>query len=243
MTELDAFNLSEDERDLVRSLIVADPGLVLDDDQVMRRLIGARTGGERNIVDLRDRLVERLEKRLEKMVAHHRSIVAAAYENVEGARQLHRAVLALIEPADLSSFLQRLTHDVPQMLALDEARLCLEADVAETGPAAGYGTDLHGRVMALPAGAVAEYMALDGAHGAPVVLREAGMESELIFGEASPVQSEALMRLEIPGSAAMLALGSADPRKFDPSHGTDLLVFFAGVVERLLLQRLSDSDE
>lgn len=242
MAEIDAFNLSEDERDLVRSLIVADPDLVLDDDQVMRRLIGARTG-ERNIVDLRDRLVERLEKRLEKMVAHHRSVVAAAYENVEGARQLHRAVLALIEPADLSSFLHRLTHDVPQMLALDEARLCLEADVAETGPAAGFGEDLHGRVMALPEGAVAEYMALDGAHAQKVILREAGAESEPIFGEASPVRSEALMRLEIPGSAAMLALGSADPRKFDPSHGTDLLVFFAGAVERLLLQRLSDSEE
>lgn len=242
MAEIDAFNLSEDERDLVRSLIVADPDLVLDDDQVMRRLIGARTG-ERNIVDLRDRLVERLENRLEKMVAHHRSVVAAAYENVEGARQLHRAVLALIEPADLSSFLHRLTNDLPKMLGLDEARLCLEADVAETGPAAGFGADLQGRVIALPEGAVAEYMALDGVHSGPVALREAGAEAELIFGEASPVQSEALMRLDIPGSAAMLALGSADPRKFDPSHGTDLLVFFAGVVERLLLQRLSDSEE
>lgn len=239
---MDAFNLSEDERDLVRSLIVADPDLVLEDDQVMRRLIGARTG-ERNIVDLRDRLVERLEKRLDQLVTHHRSVVAAAYENVEGTRQLHRAVLALIEPADLSSFLHRLTHDVPEMLGLDEARLCLEADVAETGPAAGFGEDLHGRVMALPTGAVAEHMTPDGSPMLPVILREAGVESEPIFGDTSPVRSEALMRLDIPGSAGMLVFGSADPRKFDPSHGTDLLVFFAGAVERLLLQRISDSEE
>src|SRR5690625_1676973 len=126
----------------------------------MRRLIGARTG-ERNIVDLRDRLVERLESRLEKMVAHHRSLVAAAYENVEGARQLHRAVLALIEPADLSSFLQRLTNDLPKMLGLDEARLCLEADAAETGPGAGVGADLQGRAIPEPEGTVAEYRGLD----------------------------------------------------------------------------------
>lgn len=236
---MDAFSLSEDERDLVRSLVIADPDLVLGDDQVMRRLIGARTG-ERQVIDLRDRLVERLENRLEKMVAHHRSVVAAAYENVEGARQLHRAVLALIEPPDLSSFLHRLTQDVPRMLGLDMARLCLESDVAETGPASGLGTEQQESVLALPEGTVAEYMSLHGDHAGPVVLREAGADSELIFGEANPIQSEALMRLDIPGSAGMLALGSADPRKFDPSHGTDLLVFFAGAVERLLMQRLSE---
>lgn len=239
---MDPLRLADDERELIRSLIVADPDLVLEDDQVMRRLVGDRSA-DRQVVDLRDRLVERLEQRLEKMVAHHRTVVAAAYENVEGTRQLHGAVLALIEPPDLSSFLHRLTHDVPRMLGLDEARLCLETDVTETGPAPGFGPDLHGRVMALPEGTVAEYMSLENSHPGPVVLREAGSESELIFGEASPVQSEALMRLAIPGSAAMLAFGSADSHKFDPSHGTDLLAFFGGAVERLLLQRLSESSD
>ena len=74
------------------------------------------------------------------------------------------------------------------------------------------------------------------------MLREAGAEAELIFGEANPVQSEALMRLDIAGAPAMLAFGSSDPKKFDPAHGTDLLTFLAGVVERLLTQRLSDPD-
>lgn len=239
---MEAISLADDERELVRSLIVADPDLVLGDDQVMRRLIGARSG-ERRVVDLRDRLVERLEQRLEKMAAQHRSVVAAAYENVEGARQLHGAVLALIEPPDLSSFLYRLTHEVPRMLGLDDARLCLESDVDTAVPATEYGTDLHGRVLTIPEGSVAGYMALDGGHAGAVVLREAGAESELVFGEANPVQSEALMRLDIPGSAGMLAFGSADARKFDPGHGTDLLTFFAGAVERLLMQRMAESGE
>lgn len=238
---MEALKLSEDERDLIRSLIVADPDLVLEDDQVMRRLVG-ETKGERKVVDLRDRLVERLEQRLDKLVEHHRTVVAAAYENVEGARQVHRAVLELIEPPDLSSFLYRLTHEVPRMLGLDDARLCLETDVGETGPADGFGPDLDGRVMAMPPGTVGSYMALDGSQG-QVVLREAGADAELIFGEANPVQSEALMRLDIAGSVGMLAFGSADPRKFDPGHGTDLLAFLAGAVERLLLQRLSESGD
>ena len=241
---MDAFRMTDDERDLIRSLIVADPDLVLEDQGVMRRLVGERNG-ERRIVDLRDRLVERLEQRLQKLVQHHRTVIAAAYENVAGTQQVHRAVLALIEPPDLASFLYRLTHEVPRTLGLDDARLCLESDVDAVGPAEGLGgdlhTDLHGRLLALPHGTVADYMALDGAASGPVVLREAGAEAELIFGEANPIQSEALMRLDLAGGAGLLAFGSADPRKFDPGHGTDLLVFLGAAVERLLVQRMSET--
>ena len=234
--------LSEADRDLIRSLIVADPSLVLDDDDVMRRLVGD-TQSDRKVVDLRDRLVERLENTLEKLAQTHRTVIAAAYENVSGTQQLHRAVLALIEPPDLSSFLQRLTQDVPGMLTVDEARLCLEADVAETTVAEGFGEGLEGRVLALPEGTVRDYIALDGEPSGPVVLRAAGEEAELVFGDANPIQSEACLAMDVGGSTGMLVFGSADPRRFDSSHGTDLLEFFAGIVERLLLQHLADADE
>ncbi|MEL6478605.1 MAG: hypothetical protein AAFR17_14845, partial [Pseudomonadota bacterium] len=123
--------LESDERDLIRSLILGDPRLVLDDDQVMRALIGAGAQGARNVVDLRDRLVERMEERLKKLLQANRSVIAAAYENVATTNQVHRAVLALIEPDKLAEFLRRLTHDVPVMLGVEEARLCIEADVDE----------------------------------------------------------------------------------------------------------------
>ena len=238
---MDTISLSAEDRELVRSLILADPDLVLEDDDVMQRLVGEQKG-DRQVVDLRDRLVERLEQRLEKMSTQQRSIIAAAYENVAGTNQVHRAVLALLEPSELPAFLKRLTVDVPAMLGLEEARLCLEADVTETGPADGFGLDLHGRVMAMPEGMVDGYLALDGTASAQITLREAGAEAELIFGEANPVHSEALMKLDIAGAPAMLAFGSSDPKKFDPAHGTDLLTFLAGVVERLLTQRLSDPE-
>ena len=238
---MDTVSLSSDDRDLIRSLIIADPALVLDDDQVMQRLVGEKNG-ERHVVDLRDRLVERLETRLDKLMTQQRSIIAAAYENVAGTNQVHRAVLALLEPSELPAFLKRLTVDVPAMLGLEEARLCLEADVAETGPADGFGDDLHGRVVTMPEGMVDGYAALDGTQSGRVVLREAGAESELIFGEANPVQSEALMLLDIAGAPSMLVFGSSDPKKFDPTHGTDLLTFLSGVIERLLTQRLSDPE-
>ena len=55
------------------------------------------------------------------------------------------------------------------------------------------------------------------------------------------IRSEACLRLDLgdgrlPG---MLVLGSEDPHQFNPTHGTDLLTFFAGVFERAMRRWLS----
>jgi hypothetical protein len=70
-----ALSLDGEERELIRSLILADPELVLSDDMVMRALLGATAQGARNIVDLRDKLVERMEQRLDKLVHTNRSVI------------------------------------------------------------------------------------------------------------------------------------------------------------------------
>lgn len=233
------FELNTDERDLIRSLIVADPELVLADDQVMRALIGDAGDNGRQVVDLRDRLVERLEGRLKRLVQANRSVIAAAYENVAGTRQLHAAVLDLLSRHDLGGLLRCLTADVPEMLGVEEARLCLEANVSEAQAADGLGEGLEGRVIALPQGSVAAYLSLDGAvSGEGVVLREASPEAELLFGPATAVRSEALVRLDIDGAAGLLVFGSGDPDRFAPDQGIEHLVFLGGVVERLLLRHL-----
>lgn len=233
------FELNTDERDLIRSLIVADPQLVLADDQVMQALIGETRNGDRQVVDLRDRLVERLESRLKRLVQANRSVIAAAYENVAGTRQLHQAVLALIESGDLGGFLRTLTAEVPRMLGVDDARLCLEADVDEAQPADGLAEGLEGRVLALPEGTVEAYLMLDGMPPSEgVLLREASSEAEFIFGPMTPVRSEAMLRLDLDGAAGLLVFGASDPDRFGPDQGVDLLIFFRGVVERLLVQRL-----
>lgn len=237
-----ALHLSSDETELVRSLILAQPDLVLGDDMVMRALVGDAAPGGR-VVDLRDRLVARLDARLNRLVQANRSVIAAAYENVAGTNQLHRAVLALIEPLDLNEFLRRLTREVPRIVGVEESRLCLEADVAETQTALGLGDGLGGRVLALPPGTIDEYLSLDGDTGpAPVTLRPCGEEAELLFGEGTRVRSEALMRLDIAGGRGLLAFGAHDPDRFGPDQGVDLLTFFGGAVERLLVHRLSDPD-
>ncbi|MEM1383386.1 MAG: DUF484 family protein [Pseudomonadota bacterium] len=230
--------LNTDERDLIRSLLLADPNLVLDDDQVMRALLGATEHQDRQVVDLRDKLVERLEQRLSRLVEANRSVIAAAYENVASTEQIHRAILLLLSPCETPEFLRRLTRSVPSIVGVDEARLCLEADVEHASPAAELGPELGDRVVTLPVGTVDAYLMLEGeAERAGVVLRGSGEEAELIFGGAV-VRSEALMPLRLRRSRGLLAFGSRDPDRFSPDQGVDLLTFFAEAIELLLTGRL-----
>ena len=236
-----AFEIEPDERDLIRSLILADPELVLGDDAVMRRLIGASGDAPegRKVVDLRDRLVERLESRLTKLVHTNRSVIAAAYETVAGTGQLHRAVLGLIGRRELGPFLRHLTAEVPLMVGVEEARLCIEAEIDDIHPADDLAPGLEGRVLAVPEGTTDAYLALDGeAPPTGVVLRATGEEAELLYGYPNRIRSEACLRLDMDGTAGLMVFGAADPDRFGADQGTELLQFFAGVVEQLLLERL-----
>jgi len=221
---------------LIRQLILTDPELVLADGEVMRTLIGAqREEGGRQVVDLRARLVERLEDRLERLKRTHRTVIAAAYENVAGTAQVHRAVLALLEVTKLSDFLAVLTRDVPGMLGVEECRFCLEAEVEDAGPAQGLSEGLAGRVLALPIGTVEAYLMLDGEPSpGGVVLRPAPPESVMLFGPDARSRSEALIRLDFAGLPGLVAFGARDPQRFMPHHGADLLTFFGGVIERVI---------
>ncbi|HSF96542.1 MAG TPA: DUF484 family protein [Thermohalobaculum sp.] len=235
-----AIALDTEERELIRSLILADPELVLSDDMVMRALLGATAKGARNIVDLRDKLVERLESRLSKLVHANRSVIAAAYENVAGTQQVHRAVLALIDAPDAAEFLRRLTRDVPAMVGVEEARLCLEAQVDDIRPASSLADGLDGRVLLVPEATVGEYLMLEGdTSPGHVVLRPCGIEAEIVFGNGTRARSEALLRLNLGGSTGLLAFAAQDPDHFGPDQGVDLLTFFGGVVERLAARHLS----
>lgn len=74
----------------IRAEILADPDLVLEDREVMQALIEAegKPGGGRKVVDLRGALVTRLEARLDRLETTHRSVIAAAYENLAGTTQI-----------------------------------------------------------------------------------------------------------------------------------------------------------
>jgi hypothetical protein len=222
----------------LRDKILAQPDRVLEDRDVMNALVAAndRALGS-NIVDLRGIAMQRLENRLDRLEDTHRSVIAAAYENLAGTNQVHRAVLQLLEPGNFEAFIRTLTGEVAQTLRVDLVRLVLETvqDDTDTDPT----LRRLGEVLRVaPRGLVGTYLT-NGRNvpPRPVVLRPVTGLAAAFYGDrADDIRSEALMKLDLgPGRLpAMLVFASQDPHQFKTTHGTDLLAFFAGVFERSL---------
>ncbi|MEM7545574.1 MAG: DUF484 family protein [Pseudomonadota bacterium] len=226
----------------LKASILADPDVVLEDRDVMQALIDAnQEPGVRKVVDLRGALVNRLEQRLDKLEHTHRSVIAAAYENLAGTSQLHKAVLMLLEQTLFVDFLRVLALETPDLVAVDCARVCIETDEADPGPMPGLDADLSESVIVVPLGGARAYFALSCDTDRSICLRPAVPEADAIFGDAAKwVQSEALVRLDLgDGRQGLLVFGAEDPQRFGPEHGTDLLAFFGGVVERSLRRWLA----
>ncbi len=207
----------------MRERIIAQPEVILDDHEMMRALIAAneRSMGA-NIVDLRGIAMERLESRLDRLEETHRSVIAAAYENLAGMNLIHRAVLRMLDPGDFESFMTDLGGEVAEVLQVDCIRLVLETQLDEGKAIA----ERLGEMLVVgEPGFVSAYIGEPRAISPrPVVLRGVW------------IRSEACLRLDLgqgrlPG---MLVLGAEDPHQFKPGQGTDLLGFFAGVFERAM---------
>jgi uncharacterized protein len=225
----------------LRDKILAEPEVLLEDRDVMNALIGAneRLMGS-NIVDLRGIAMERLEGRLDRLEDTHRTVIAAAYENLAGTNQVHRAILQMLDPLSFEDFLKALAADVADTLRVDCVRLVLESVQDADDPALRKLGDV---LYVAQAGFVGEY--ISGGRNVSlrhVVLRQVLPSSDVLYGEKSDwIRSEALMKLDfgkgrLPG---MLVLGAEDPHQFKPTHGTDLLTFFAGVFERTMRRWLA----
>ena len=101
------------EQDL-RDKILATPEVILEDRDLMRALIAAneRAMGE-NVIDLRGIAMERLEGRLDRLEDTHRSVIAAAYENLAGTNLIHRAILQMLDPLGFDSNQRRQACHTP----------------------------------------------------------------------------------------------------------------------------------
>ena len=224
-----------------RDRIIAAPEKLLEDLGVMNALIAAneRAMGA-NVVDLRSIAMERLAERLDRLEDTHRTVIAAAYENLAGTNQVHRAILQLLDPLTFADFLNVLNAEVAATLRVDCVRLVLESVQGEAEAALRkLGDVLH----VAPAGFVGDYLSAGrNVPLRPVVLRQVQPQSDTIYGDkADWIRSEALMKLDFgPGRLpGMLVLGAEDPHQFKPNHGTDLLAFFAGVFERTMRRWLA----
>ncbi len=224
----------------VRDKIIADPELLLEDQDIMRALVAANeTSMGSNIVDLRGIAMERLATRLDRLEDTHRSVIAAAYENLAGTNQVHRAVLRLLDATKFEDFLSDLAGDVADTLRVDAMRLVLESAEAGDDPA----VQRMGEILSVVEPGFCDAYITQG-RDVPVrqvSLRQTQADDDKVYRDkAGYIRSEACLKLDfgdgrMPG---MLVMGSEDPHLFTPQHGTDLLTFFGGVFERTMRQWL-----
>ncbi|WP_298436271.1 DUF484 family protein [uncultured Jannaschia sp.] len=218
-----------------RDRVLTDPDMILEDRDLMRALISANESQMgQNIVDLRGIAMDRLETRLDRLEDTHRSVIAAAYENLAGTNQIHRCVLRLLDCDDLSAMLDLLTADLADILRVDRVSLVLESAEPQDPP--------HPAIAPVKDGFVQTYVTQG--RDVPVrqiTLRQCDTASDRVFGDAAEwIRSEALMQLDLgegrlPG---MLAMGAEDPHQFRANQGTELLAFFTGAFERVLRRHL-----
>ena len=221
-----------------RDSVLTDPDLVLEDRDVMRALIAANAQrmGE-NVVDLRGIAMQRLEARLDRLEDTHRSVIAAAYENLAGTNQIHRCVLALLEADSLPELLDHLTSQIANIVRVDRVRLALESAQPGVAP--------HPAIAPVATGFVTAYVTRGREGPVPqVTLRRCAPAAPEIFGsDARCTRSEALLRLDLGAGRrpGLLAFGADDATQFGPGQGTELLGFFTAAFERILQRHLAQA--
>lgn len=228
----------------VREEILSNPKAFLEDHEVMRALIAAdRQQQPSNVIDLRSIAMDRMEDRLNKLEDTHRTVIAAAYDNVSSMNQIHRAILSVLEPDDFNGFLRYVEHDLAPTLGIEAASLCLETQAVSTGQGPSLSKEFGTGVTFMAIGEVEDYIT----HGRnmnsrPVTMRSVRSDGVLLFADnPEPILSEALLKLDLgtgnlPG---MLVLGSKNADQFAPAQGSDLLLFLGGIFSRIMRRWLA----
>jgi len=228
----------------VRAEILSNPKAFLEDHDIMRALISAdRQKQASNVIDLRSIAMDRMEERLNKLEDTHRNVIAAAYDNVSSMNQIHRAVLALLEPDDFNGFLQYIEHDLAATLGLEATCLCLESQAVSAGQGPSLSREFGSGVTFMAIGEIEDYIT----HGRrmnsrPVTMRAVKPGGTYLFADsAAPVRSEALLKLDLGNGnlPGLLVLGSKNPDQFAPAQGSDLLLFLGSFFSRLMRRWLA----
>jgi uncharacterized protein YigA (DUF484 family) len=177
-----------------------------------------RVHGER-LADHMAAMVDAARRRAEDMSSRADQVLQAGRAARSIAERVQEAVLALIrtpDPADALPFL------LPELLGLDAAGLCMEAD--------GAGRDAAGcAARPLPPGTVERLLG-----NRDVRLRDAPADAVLLHGEAAPLaRHDALLRVAIAGSPpALLALARRDGAVLDDGQpagaGGEAMLAFLG---------------
>ncbi len=222
-----AANLADAELDEARVIawLRQHPGLLLRHPELCAALLPPERQAGDNVTDFQRAMVQRLQDQLNRANQMGVALIDAGRQNMGMTARVHEAVLLLMEATSFEHLLHIATQDWIDLLQVDAISLCVEGDPRQMLGLAS------SSVYVLAPGSIDDLLGF----AVPNLLRPESGRAPGLYGPAADlVQSDALARLHFgPGTPpGLLALGSREPGNFDPGHGTDLLAFLAGVLER-----------
>lgn len=207
-----------------------NPGYLNDNPDVLAALLPPDMDHGEGVLDMQRFMLQRLQQEIASMTAREQILLRAAKANADIQAKIHSAVRALLDADSLEALIGTVTGKLPGFFDVAATALCIERSTALPG-----GTEKMG-VILLPEGALTEILAEDRT----VVLRANIEGDDRIFStKAAQVRSTALLKLNLGGRTALLALGARAPDGFDPRQGTELLSFFAHTLQHCLRRWLT----
>ena len=198
----------------VAAFLRANPGFLAERPELYRVLMPPRRVHGEALADHMAAMLNAEREYAGAMAERADDVLAAGRAAAGMAQRVQEAVLALIRSRDP---VDCITGDLPALLAVDAASLCVEA--------------LWPHARFLPQGEVARLMG-----GRAVVFGAGdGDDAARLHGEAAHLALHAaLLRLPGEGPPALVALAARDGVSLDPAQGLGSLAFLARAVAAAL---------
>ncbi|MCG8011204.1 MAG: DUF484 family protein, partial [Candidatus Thiodiazotropha weberae] len=174
-------------------------------------------------VSLIERQVDALRKQLKDTQQQLADLVEVARTNDQLQARMHRLTLELIDAATFEEVLNALEDELHDDFKADAVELRLFSS-----------SQLDDHLQDSLNGQIATFEQFFN-HNQPICGRMDQQQLDYIFGtEGDRITSTALIPLKSEGVLGLLAIGSCDPERFAPDHGTEFLTRLGEIISRTL---------
>ena len=218
----------------VEAYLERNPGFLNDRPALLQTLVPPEFDHGSGVVDMQMFMLDRLRQQLERAQQREKSLLSAVEANARIQRRVYRGVHALLSAQSFEELIRCIVDDLPGLFDVARVALCIE-----TGKPLPDGAERAGLVVLRP-GTINRF---GDVHQLVLLLANTRGDRTIFGDSAAKIHSMAHLRLDFGsrGPRGLLALGASEPDAFEPSQSTDLLAFFARVLERCV-QRWLNSD-
>ncbi len=218
--------------DAVEAFLERNPNFLNDRPTLLQKLVPPQFDHGSGVVDMQMFMLDRLRDQLKRTDQREKSLLEAVEANSRIQRRVHRAVDALLAAQSFKELIRSVADDLPSLFDVNKVALCIETDEPLTDGTASAG------LMVLPPGTINSF---GDVHKLVLLLANTKGDKSIFGSSAGKIRSMAHLRLDFGATAprGLLVLGSSEPETFDPSQSTELLTFFAQVIERCVQRWLN----